>query len=71
MDNFTKVITIAAAAVVIAVGSHYLWNANRAELVNKCKRDQVVQTMIKIGDGPETDNYVEALQLCIDRGYPL
>lgn len=70
MDNFTKNITIAAAVVIIVVGSHYLWNAYRAELANRCKQDDMVQTFLGAGLGPETSDYAAAIQLCINRGYP-
>ena len=70
MDKTTKNMTIAAAGVIIAAGSHYLWNAYRTELANRCKQDGIVQDILSAGLGPETKYYATAIELCIDRGYP-
>ena len=70
MDKITKNMTIAAAVVIIASGSHYLWNAHRTDLANRCKQDGIVQAFLSVGLGPETSNYADAIQLCFDRGYP-
>lgn len=73
MDNFAKGMTVAAALVVIAAGSHYLWKAAKFGVADKCKQDALVLRKNSYGFqyGVRAPEYLEAMQACIDRGYPI
>jgi len=73
MDTLIKAVCAAAGVVVIASGTHYLWSAYQADRLMKCRGDLVVRESLKcVAAGfCKESNYMESMNLCLERGYPL